>query len=175
MTKSEGRLPLRPCVGIMLLNSDQKIWVGHRPDRRGDAEGGGRWWQMPQGGIDREEDPLAAARRELHEETGVRSVSLLSRAESWLTYDLPPPLVGRAWGGRYRGQRQMWFAFRFEGDESEIDLLPKPGHKQEFDAWRWAEIGELPGIVVPFKRKLYEEVVRTFAPLFRPPSAERRA
>jgi putative (di)nucleoside polyphosphate hydrolase len=114
---------------------------------------------MPQGGLDQGEDPEHAARRELKEETGVSSARILGRTRDWLTYDLPAELVGVAWEGRYRGQKQLWFAARFEGEESEIDIGPRAGHEQEFDAWRWAEVAELPGLVVPFKRKVYAAVV----------------
>jgi putative (di)nucleoside polyphosphate hydrolase len=120
---------------------------------------------MPQGGLDQGEDPEAAARRELEEETGVRSVRFIARTRDWLIYDLPSHLVGVAWEGRYRGQKQMWFAGRLEGEESEIDLGPREGHEQEFDAWRWVEPAELPGLVVPFKRQVYARVVEEFAPI----------
>ena len=164
-----GDLPYRPCVGVMLLNAEGLAWIGRRADHGGaaDAEGPGTWWQMPQGGMNDGEDPEDAARRELHEETGVRSISLLARTRDWLLYDLPPELVGIAWEGRYRGQKQLWFAARFEGEESEIDIGPREGHDAEFDAWRWVEMADLPGLVVPFKRPVYESVVAEFAPLLR--------
>jgi putative (di)nucleoside polyphosphate hydrolase len=147
-------LPYRPCVGILLLDARGRVWVGRRADHGGaaDAEGPGTWWQMPQGGMDEGEKPEAAALRELYEETGVRSVHVLGRSRDWLLYDLPPELVGVAWEGRYRGQKQIWFAMRLEGDESEIDIGPRDGHAAEFDAWRWADVAELPRLVVPFKR-----------------------
>jgi putative (di)nucleoside polyphosphate hydrolase len=122
---------------------------------------------MPQGGLDDGEDPEAGARRELAEETGVESARFVARARDWLTYDLPSELVGIAWHGRYRGQKQMWFAARFEGKESEIDLGPRDGHEQEFDAWQWATLQELPALVVPFKRKVYLSVIEQFAALAR--------
>lgn len=166
MTEPEG-LPHRPCVGVMLLNAEGRAWVGRRSGHSHEPEGGGTWWQMPQGGLDQGEDPEAAARRELEEETGVRSVRFIARTRDWLIYDLPSHLVGVAWEGRFRGQKQMWFAGRFEGEESEIDLGPREGHEQEFDAWRWVEPAELPGLVVPFKRQVYARVVEEFTPLLR--------
>jgi putative (di)nucleoside polyphosphate hydrolase len=158
MIDPEG-LPYRPCVGVMLINRQGGVFVGHRTDAADAPEGVGTWWQMPQGGLDQGEDPEQAARRELKEETGISSARILGRTRDWLTYDLPAELVGVAWEGRYRGQKQMWFAARFEGEESEIDIGPRAGHEQEFDAWRWAEVAELPGLVVPFKRKVYAAVV----------------
>jgi putative (di)nucleoside polyphosphate hydrolase len=122
---------------------------------------------MPQGGLDEGENPEAAARRELEEETGVTRVRILGRTRQWYSYDLPAGLVGTAWHGRYRGQTQLWFAARFEGEDSEIDLEPKPGHEREFDAWRWVPHTQLPGLVVPFKRPVYEGVIREFEPFVR--------
>src|SRR5438046_7646177 len=118
---------------------------------------------MPQGGIAPGEAGRAAALRELEEETGVVSVELLAEAPGWFTYDLPDELLGVALKGRYRGQRQKWFAMRFRGEESEIDIVPRGGHKAEFDAWRWAPVSELPGLIVPFKRQIYADVVAAFA------------
>ena len=161
------RLPYRPCVGIMLLNRDGRVFAGRRADHDGEPEGRGTWWQMPQGGLDKGEEPEAAAARELAEETGVRSARFIARTRNWLTYDLPEALVGVAWEGRYRGQKQMWFAARFEGAESEIDIGPRDGHEQEFDAWRWVTLDELPTLVVPFKRDVYLSVIEEFAPLAR--------
>ncbi|MEM7191346.1 MAG: RNA pyrophosphohydrolase [Pseudomonadota bacterium] len=162
MTKP-ANLPYRPCVGIMLLNADGQVFVGRRAERKGASEGGGQWWQMPQGGIDKGEAPEAAARRELWEETGVRDAAFIAETDDWLTYDLPPELVGVAWKGKYRGQKQMWFAARFEGSEGDIDLKPRPDHRAEFDAWRWVPMADLPALVVPFKRAVYTEVVDCFA------------
>jgi putative (di)nucleoside polyphosphate hydrolase len=147
-------------VGAMLLNRENRVWVGRRFDKKND-EGKGQWWQMPQGGIDEGEDPRAAVLREVYEETSIRTLSIIEEAPRWFKYDLPAHLIGRSWGGRYRGQTQKWFALRFEGNESEIDLQP-PGHKQEFDAWRWVTMDELPELIVPFKRAVYEEVVAAF-------------
>lgn len=160
-------LPYRPCVGIMVLNRDGLVWTGHRiaePDS--EFAGSTRLWQMPQGGIDKGEEPYPAALRELYEETGIRSVALLAEAPGWITYDLPEHLVGIAFKGRYRGQKQKWFAFRFEGDEAEIAINPPPGgHDAEFDAWAWKPMRELPGLIIPFKRKVYEDVVAAFSHL----------
>ena len=150
--------PYRPGVGLMLLNRHSDVLVGRRIDMPSDA------WQMPQGGITPGEGERAAALRELEEETGVQSVELLAEASDWLSYDLPSDLLGVALKGRYRGQRQKWFAMRFTGKESEIDVAPRGGHKAEFDAWRWVPSCELARLIVPFKRPLYTDVVKTFAP-----------
>jgi putative (di)nucleoside polyphosphate hydrolase len=157
-------LPYRPCVGIMVLNRAGLVWAGRRI-ALADSEMAGTdlLWQMPQGGIDKGEEAEPAAKRELYEETGMRSVSLLEEAPGWIDYDLPPHLVGIALKGRYRGQRQKWFAFRFEGDESEISINPPPGgHEAELDAWEWKKMEALPGLIVPFKRRVYEDVVAAF-------------
>jgi len=159
----------RPCVGIMLLSRDGRVWIGRRHDAPGEPEGPGAWWQMPQGGVDAEEDAAMAALRELEEETGIRSVEMVAESACWYRYDLPENLRPRAWGGRYRGQRQKWFLMRFTGSDGEV-ALERPGHPAEFDVWRWADIGELVGLIVPFKRAVYEQVVREFAPLARPQS-----
>jgi putative (di)nucleoside polyphosphate hydrolase len=161
----ESDLPYRSCVGVMLVNRDGLVFVGKRADSGGDPEGAGQWWQMPQGGLDEGEAPEAGARRELEEETGVTRARFIARARQWYTYDLPAHLIGKAWQGRYRGQSQLWFAARFEGDDSEIDLVPKPGHEREFDAWRWVALDRLPGLVVAFKRPVYEAVVEEFKPI----------
>jgi putative (di)nucleoside polyphosphate hydrolase len=157
-------LPYRACVGVMLANRDGAVFVGRRADRSPSSESDGHWWQMPQGGIDKGETAEDAALRELYEETGVRSARTLARSRLAHRYDLPVDLAGRAWKGRYRGQEQIWFLLRFEGPDSEIVLDP-PGCKQEFDRWRWADVDELPGLVVPFKRPVYEAVIAEFAPL----------
>jgi putative (di)nucleoside polyphosphate hydrolase len=166
MTEQEG-LPYRPCVGVMLINDEGRVFVGRRADRAGAPEGVGTWWQMPQGGLDEGEEPEAAARRELAEETGVHSARFIARTRDWLSYDLPSELLGIAWQGRFRGQKQMWFAARFEGEDSEIDIGPRDGHEQEFDAWRWVTLKELPTLVVPFKRKVYLGVIEEFRALGR--------
>ena len=163
-TISADALPYRPCVGIMVLNPEGRVWMGRRimvPN--GEMEGASQLWQMPQGGIDEGENPAAAALRELYEETGMRTVSLLAEAPEWINYDLPAHLVGIALKGKYRGQTQKWFAYRFEGDESEIAINPPPGgHEAEFDAWDWKEMEELPELIVPFKREVYRQVVDAF-------------
>lgn len=165
MTKTKaGSLPYRPCVGIMVLNAEGLVWAGRRiAETDSEMAGADKLWQMPQGGIDKDEDPLPAALRELYEETGIRTVSLLAEAPDWIHYDLPEHLVGIAFKGRYRGQKQRWFAFRFEGDDSEIAINPLPGgHEAEFDSWAWKPMERLPDLIVPFKRKVYEEVVAAF-------------
>ena len=160
MAKARKELGYRPCVGVMLLNRDNLVWIGRRADMP-NPEGDGQWWQMPQGGIDKGEDPRHAALRELAEETSVRSATIAAEAPEWYRYDLPEQLIGKSWGGRYRGQTQKWFAARFTGEDSEIDLKP-PGHKQEFDQWRWARMDEMLDLVVPFKRAVYEKVIAAF-------------
>ena len=158
--KGKDDLSYRPCVGVMLLNAQNQAWIGRRLDAANE-EGRGEWWQMPQGGIDKGEDPAKAALRELYEETGIRSAEIIAEAPEWYNYDLPKHLIGKAWKGKYRGQTQKWFALRFTGKESEIDLRPS-GHKQEFDAWRWAPMGEVLDLIVAFKRPVYEKVIAAF-------------
>ncbi|MCV0395244.1 MAG: RNA pyrophosphohydrolase [Rhizobiaceae bacterium] len=157
-------LPYRRCVGVMVLNAEGLVWVGRRlPDDRSEMIDETYLWQMPQGGIDKGEEPLETARRELYEETGIESVKLLAEAPDWISYDLPADKVGVAWKGKYRGQTQKWFCFRFHGDEREIRINPPPGgHEAEFEDWAWRPIGDLPGLIVPFKRQVYEQVVAAF-------------
>jgi putative (di)nucleoside polyphosphate hydrolase len=157
-------LDYRPNVGIMVLSRTGEIWLGRRTDAPADLEGPGTWWQMPQGGIDASEDPAKAALRELNEETGIRSVRIVGESACWYTYDFPPGLGQGGLAGRYRGQRQKWFAVRFLGEDAEV-MLAQPGHKPEFDTWRWARLDELPDLIVPFKRQVYAEVIREFAAL----------
>lgn len=161
----------RPCVGIMLINAQGLVFVGRRANkalREHVAEG--HEWQMPQGGIDEGEDPYPAALRELAEETNVTSVTLLAEARDWFAYDLPDDIAKEAWKGRYVGQTQKWFALRFTGDESEINILePAGGHKAEFDAWKWVPMEDLPGMIIPFKRPVYERVVAEFLALVKKP------
>ncbi|MBB3964368.1 RNA pyrophosphohydrolase [Rhizobium metallidurans] len=166
-------LPYRPCVGVMILNRAGLVWAGRRiPAENSEYDGSPQLWQMPQGGIDKGEDPLTAAYRELYEETGMKTVTLLAEAKNWINYDLPPQLIGIGLKGKFRGQTQRWFAFRFEGDESEIAINPPPGgHLAEFDAWDWKPMAELPGLIVSFKRGVYEQVVGEFGHLAGLPAA----
>lgn len=165
MTSNIETLPYRPCVGIILLNSNGKVWIGRRTDDDPAKRRVGTWWQMPQGGIDEDEDPELAALRELREETGVTSVEIIAQSKTWLTYDLPAELLGKVWKGRYRGQKQKWFAMRFIGDESEIVLDQGPGTKPEFDAWRWEDFATVPSLIVPFKRAVYDSLITEFGHL----------
>jgi putative (di)nucleoside polyphosphate hydrolase len=159
-------LPYRPCVGMCVIDRKGRAFVGRRtegPEHVDDVH----VWQMPQGGVDEDEDTYKAALRELYEETSIRSIERVGEIEEWLTYDIPREIVGQAWKGKYRGQKQKWYAFRFTGDESEIDVAHPGGgkHKPEFISWRWEKMGNLPGLIIPFKRAVYERVVAEFAPL----------
>ena len=146
----------------MVLNRDGLVFVGRRIDGPEHADLTHKW-QMPQGGVDPGEDTWAAALRELYEETNIRSVEKLGEIAEWLNYDIPRELLGEAWSGKYRGQTQKWYALRFTGDESEIDIASPAGHEPEFSAWRWEPMRNLPDLVVPFKRPVYERVVAEFA------------
>jgi len=156
MTLHKSGLPYRAGVGIMLLDADNRIFVGQRLDSKLEA------WQMPQGGIDPGEEPLDTAFRELAEETGITKAALLAEAREWLTYDLPDDLIGTIWKGRYAGQRQKWFAMRFTGTDADVNIATD---HPEFRAWRWSTVDELAQLIVPFKRDLYEAVLAEFAPL----------
>ncbi|CAM8661823.1 MULTISPECIES: RNA pyrophosphohydrolase [Sphingobium] len=155
---NDTELPYRPCVGIMLVNMDGKIFVGQRLDNLVEA------WQMPQGGIDEGEDAKAAALRELQEETGIRPelVEIIAKAKDEHFYDLPPELVGKLWGGKYRGQRQYWYLARFVGQDGDIDIQTK---HPEFREWKWTIPDTLPDLIVPFKRKLYRDILQEFRAL----------
>ena len=148
-------LPYRPCAGVMLLNREGKVFVGQRIDTTVEA------WQMPQGGIDEGEDAEQAAIRELGEEIGVTpdKVALVTVAPHELFYDLPPDLIGKVWKGKWRGQRQRWFLYRFHGEDSDVDIATA---HPEFNAWRWIDPAELPRVIVPFKKALYEQVLAAF-------------
>lgn len=165
MSPSRDDLPYRDNVGIALFDARGRVFIARRaPDGSEDTSEFANPWQMPQGGIDRGEAPYPAALRELYEETSIRSVRLIAEAPDWVYYDLPDEVLGIALKGKYRGQRQKWFALRFEGKENEIDVLHPAGgtHPAEFDAWRWEDLAVLPNLVVGFKRPAYEQIVRAF-------------
>jgi putative (di)nucleoside polyphosphate hydrolase len=153
-------LPYRPNVGAVLFNRDGRVFVARRADLP-NAEGPAGGWQLPQGGIDESEDPRVAIFRELGEEIGTEKAEIIGEHPDWLQYDLPPELIGRALGGKYRGQRQRWFALRFTGADSDIrlDLDPHP----EFDAWAWEDLANLPSLAVGFKRDIYAVLATSFA------------
>ncbi|MEQ9488855.1 MAG: RNA pyrophosphohydrolase [Alphaproteobacteria bacterium] len=154
-TDDHDNRPYRPCVGIMLLNREGAVFVGNRIDVPGDH------WQMPQGGIDEGEDPVDAAFREVQEETGIDAskVEIIRQSKAWHSYDLPKPLSRKIWRGKYRGQTQCWFAMRFTGQDSDINLNT---HKAEFAQWRWVSLEDLPALIVPFKRHTYQQVIAEF-------------
>lgn len=156
MQDSPDTRPYRECVGLMLVNPSGAVFVGNRIDTPGDH------WQMPQGGIDAGETPEEAAWRELLEEVGTDRAELLAESATWHSYDLPPGLSRRVWKGRYRGQTQKWFAFRFLGKDSDIDLTR---HTPEFGEWRWVPLDHLVELIVPFKREIYARVVAEFRPM----------
>ncbi len=153
-------LPYRPNVGVVLFNNEGMVFVGRRQKHpTQEASPGG--WQLPQGGIDEGEDPRQAVIREMAEEIGTDRAEIIGEHDEWLQYDLPVEVIGTALGGKYRGQRQRWFALRFTGKDSDINLDAEA--HPEFDAWRWAELAELPALAVPFKRPIYEALVTAFA------------
>jgi putative (di)nucleoside polyphosphate hydrolase len=149
---------------MMLFNERGLVFIGRRAGiEQVDDQ---HVWQMPQGGVDPGEDTWLAAKRELYEETSIRSVEKLAELSDWLIYDIPRTVAGRAWKGRYRGQRQKWYAMRFTGKDNEIDVAnPGDGHKPEFVAWRWEPMQNLTRLIVPFKRPVYERVVKEFTNL----------
>ncbi|MET1756552.1 RNA pyrophosphohydrolase [Novosphingobium sp. RD2P27] len=155
-----SRLSYRPCVGVMLVNAAGKAFVGKRIDNRE-----GDWWQMPQGGVDKGEDLKTAAFRELWEETGVteQHVKLIAQLQEELLYDLPEELMGKLWGGKYRGQRQTWYLGRFEGEDADINL--NAHQPPEFCEWKWIEPELLPELIVPFKKRVYRAILEEFRPL----------
>jgi putative (di)nucleoside polyphosphate hydrolase len=162
MTPEEiEKLPYRPCVGVMLINGEGKVFVGQRNDRFQDA------WQMPQGGVDKGEDPRAAALRELWEETGVDAglVEIVAESEGWIDYDLPDELMGKIWKGKYRGQTQKWYLMRFIGSDEQVNI---DTDHPEFVSWKWQDAHKLAEEIVAFKRAVYEKIVAEFAPLIRP-------
>lgn len=159
MAVDPATLPYRPCVGMMLLNRDGLVFTGRRKDTSIEA------WQMPQGGIDPGEDPEQAALRELREEVGTDRVRILGRTAEWLTYDLPPDLLGKVWGGRYRGQKQLWFALRLLGGDELINIATDT---PEFCDWRWMRPEMLLEAIVPFKRAVYAQVIAELGHLAKP-------
>ena len=162
-------LPMRPCAGVALFNAEGRVWVGRRRPRwaRRFPDYADGIWQLPQGGINKGERPQDAAFRELKEETGVTNAEFLAEIPGWLSFELPRELVGVALKGRFSGQRLRWFAMRFGGNEAEIDIERKGSMKPEFDAWRWADLDEVPGLAVSFRRPIYEIVASRFAPFAR--------
>jgi len=157
MKQSEiEKLPYRPCVGMMLINKAGEVFIAQRIDSIAEA------WQMPQGGIDEGESPADAAMRELGEEVGTTNAVILAESRDWHNYDLPLNLVPKLWGGRFRGQRQKWFALRFKGSDSEINIETS---EPEFTTWRWSPLDQLGGLIVPFKQKIYRQISKEFGHL----------
>tara|TARA_Y100000590_G_scaffold246726_1_gene277194 strand:+ start:526 stop:1005 length:480 start_codon:yes stop_codon:yes gene_type:complete len=147
---NNNKLPLRIGVGIILLNYENKVFVGKRLDNQE-----GNYWQMPQGGIDKDEDFLHAAKRELKEETGIETIKLIKELNDWFAYDLPKNLLGKIWEGKYRGQKQKWFIMKFKGKNEEININTK---HPEFVEWKWIESSELPNVAVNFKVDMYKKL-----------------
>ena len=159
-------LPLRPCVGIMLINKAGLVWTGRRIQKPQKLPAK-FIWQMPQGGIDTGEEPEQAALRELREETGISEhITILKQSSHWYSYELPPDIIGTGLKGKYRGQIQKWFAVAFSGDEHDIDLSEKEGQQAEFDQWKWRKACELPSLIVHFKRPVYNSVIEEFSTFF---------
>lgn len=160
MNETAQLLPYRPCVGVMLVNAQGRVFVGRRIDNKE-----GDWWQMPQGGVDEGEDFDVAALRELAEETGAKSdhVTLLKRMDEAMRYDLPEELIGKLWGGKYRGQEQVWYLARFTGSDEDIDL--EAHNPPEFCDWKWVDPEQLPELIVPFKKRVYRSVLEAFREL----------
>ena len=151
MSKSNN-LPYRQGVGVMLFNTRKQIFVGKRIDNKSA-------WQMPQGGIDQNEKAVDAVRRELQEETGIISIKIIKQSDKTYTYDLPDNLIGKIWKGKFKGQTQTWFLAEFTGKDSEIKLDQK---NPEFKKWKWVDLKELPNLIVPFKKKLYQDLIDEF-------------
>jgi len=154
---SKSDLPYRLGVGALILNNDNKVFVAKRIDTPGPA------WQMPQGGIDEGEDPAVAVLREVEEEIGTANCEVIAQSNGWLTYDIPEDLRATLWGGKYRGQKQKWYAMRFLGNDNDVVL--DAHHKPEFSEWRWVKMKQIPELIVPFKRELYNKIVEEFSHL----------
>ncbi len=154
MITKDKRLPYRPCAGIMLLNQDNKVFVAKRIDTAVEA------WQMPQGGIDKGEDPKDAAVRELEEETGITNATVIAEYEDWLSYDLPDELYGKVWKGRYGGQTMKWFVMRYHGADHDINIDTE---HPEFSTWKWADMSDLEALIIPFKKEVYRALAQKFS------------
>ncbi len=153
-SNSTNNLSYRLGVGAMILNDDNNVFVAKRIDTPGDA------WQMPQGGIDKDEDPDVAVFREVEEEIGTTKCEIIAKSNGWLTYDIPDDISSKLWGGKYRGQKQKWYAMRFVGKDS--DIILDAHHAPEFSEWKWVKINTVPDLIVPFKRDLYNKIVDEF-------------